>query len=230
MKAQSGVTGIILGGGHSRRIGTPKPLIQLGGKLVIARIADALRPVCDELIMVARRNQADYTPDTAIALRMHVVTDTEPYEGPLAALHAGLAATVTPLAFVTGADQPFLSRQLIRAMIGASRTSGSELESVVPRAGGTLHPLHSLLVVSDWLEIVEEALKHGDTSPRKLLESAVVAGDPNVIVMTEDEIEAFDPRLLSLLDIDTPDQLGIARKIIDQRRGRVRPDVRRGGV
>lgn len=227
---RNGVTGIVLAGGRNRRIGTPKPLIQLGGKLVLARIADVLRPLTDELILVARREQGDYTPDTAIALRMHVVTDTEPYEGPLAAMHAGLKAAVTPLAFITGADQPFLSRQLIEAMIGAAISSGSEPESVIPRAAGRLHPLHSLLVVSYWLPVIEKALSDGETSPRRVFEHAVETGEPNVVIMTEDEMEAFDSRLLSLFDIDTPEQLGIARRILDPRRGPVRPDIRRGGV
>jgi molybdopterin-guanine dinucleotide biosynthesis protein A len=227
---RNGVTGIVLGGGRSLRIGTPKPMIQLGGKLVIARIADTLRPLCEELIFVARPGQDDYTPDTAIALRMHVVTDTEPYEGPLAALHAGLRAAVTPLAFITGADHPFLSRSLISAMIGASLAIGPSPESVVPRAEGMLHPLHSLLVVSDWVPVVEKALAEGETSPRKVMEDALESGRPNIMVMTEDEMEAYDPRLLSLLDIDTPEQLGTARKLVDPRHGAVRPDLRRGGV
>ena len=225
----SGVTGIVLGGGHSRRIGSPKPLLQLGGKLVLARIVDVLRPLCDELILVARPGQDDYTPDTAIALRMHVVTDTEPYEGPLAAIHAGLSAAVTPLAFITAADQPFLSRQLIAAMINAATSAGSA-ESVVPRAAGRLHPLHSVLVVKDWLSIVEQALNDGETSPRRMMEKAVETGEPSMSIMTEDEMETYDPRLLSILDIDTPEQLGTARRVMDPRRARVRQDLRPGGV
>ena len=223
------MTGIVLGGGRSRRIGHPKPLIQLGGKLIVARIVDVLRPLCEELILVARPGQDDYTPDTAIALRMHVVTDTEPYEGPLAALHAGLSAAVTPLVFVTAGDQPFLSRRLVAAMIASSSASGS-LESVIPRAGGRLHPLHSLLVAKDWMPIIESALKHGESSPRRVMERAVESGDIDISIMTEDEMEPFDPRLLSLMDIDTPEQLGTARRVMDPRRARVRQDLRPGGV
>jgi hypothetical protein len=49
-------------------------------------------------------------------------------------------------------------------------------------------------------------------------------------VMTEDEVEQLDPRMLSLLDIDTPASLGLARQIVSGRRTVTRPDIRRGGL
>jgi molybdopterin-guanine dinucleotide biosynthesis protein A len=205
-------------------------MLQLGGKLMLARVADTLRPLCDELVLVVRPGQGDDTPDTGIALRMHVVTDTEPFTGPLAALHAGLKAAVTPLAFVTGADHPFLSRPLIRAMLSAAMSSGGSPESVSPRSDGKLHPLHTVYVVKDWLPVVAQALEAGERAPLRLLERALETGEPPLNVMTEDEVEALDPRRLSLLDIDTPAQLAFAREVIDPRRVLVRPDIRKGGV
>jgi molybdopterin-guanine dinucleotide biosynthesis protein A len=208
-------------------------MIHLGGKLVLARVADTLHQVCDELVFVAREGQDDYSPDTAIALRMHVVTDTEPFTGPLAGIHAGLKAAVTPLAFVIGADYPFLSRTLIQAMIAASMSLGetaSNLESVVARIAGHLHPLHSVLVVDEWIGVVEKALEGGESSLARLIDSAAAADRPRISVMTEDELEVFDQRLLSFFDIDTPEQLSIARRLLDPRRLTPRPELRRGGI
>lgn len=237
LRQRTGVTGIVIGGGHSTRLGTPKPMIQLGGKLVLARVADTLRHLCDELVFVARAGQTDYSPDTAIALRMHVVTDTAPYSGPLAAIHAGLKAAVTPLAFVIGADYPFLSRPLIQAMIAAATTNGETgdnpspvLESVVARISGRLHPLHSVLVVADWVEVTERALAAGESSPSRLIGDAAARDNPRISVITEDEVESFDPRLLSFFDIDTPEQLNVARRLLDPRRVTPRPDIRPGGL
>lgn len=205
-------------------------MIQLGGKLVLARVTDTLRVLCDELVFVARDSQSDDSPDTAIALRMHVVTDTEPYEGPLAAIHAGLKAAVTPLAFITGADYPFLSRRLIEAMIAASYSTGPKPESVFARVSGRLHPLHAVLVVDDWIRAIEEALEGGERSPSRLIESSLTNDIPAVSVLTEDEVQLYDPRLLSFFDIDTPEQLSMARRLLDPRRVSLRPDIRRGGL
>ena len=226
---RTGVTGIVIGGGRSTRLGTPKPMIQLGGKLVLARVADTLRELCDELVFVARAGQGDHAPDTAIALRMHIVTDTEPYEGPLAAIHAGLKAAVTPVAFVTGADYPFLSRRLIEGMLAAAFRTGERPESVLARVGGRLEPLHAVLVVEDWLGPIEDALANGETSPVRLFESLAVDGPP-ISIMTEEEAEQHDPRLLSFFDVDTPEQLHVARRLLDPRRVNVRTDIRRGGL
>lgn len=227
---RTGVTGIVIGGGRSTRLGTPKPMIHLGGKLVLARVADTLRYLCDELVFVARAEQADDSPDTAIALRMHVVTDTAPYEGPLAAIHAGLKAAVTPLAFVTGADYPFLSRRLIEAMIATAYSSGVKPESVLARVGGRLHPLHAVFVVDEWTGVFEKALERGERSPSRVIESTVASDGPAVSVMTEDEVERHDPRMLSFFDIDTPEQLRTARRLLDPRRVNLRGDIRKGGV
>ena len=228
--ARTGLTGIVIGGGHGSRMRTSKPMIHLGGKLIIARIADVLRPLCDELIFVARDEQDDYAPDTAIALRMHVVTDTAPYEGPLAAIHAGVSATVTPLAFVTGADYPFLSRDLIQGMVTAAWGSGGRPESVTARVEGRIDPLHSVLVPSDWTQVVAEALTNGERSPSRVMNAVIAGGSPPLNIMTEDELQEFDPRLLSFFDIDTPEQLSLARRIADPRRITIRPELRKNGL
>ena len=107
------LTGIVLAGGRSQRLGMalPKPLIALGGKLLLARVSDTLKSLCKEAIVVVRPGQDDDVPDLGIALGMHVVTDVVDADGPLSAISAGLTAATTPLAFVVGADYPFLSRR-----------------------------------------------------------------------------------------------------------------------
>ena len=89
----------------------PKPLIALGGKLMLARVSDTLKSLCKEAIVVVRPGQDDDVPDLGIALGMHVVTDVADADGPLSAISAGLSAATTTLAFVVGADYPFLSRR-----------------------------------------------------------------------------------------------------------------------
>ena len=145
--APLGITGIVLGGGHSRRMGgsQSKLLIHIGGKLVLSRIADTLKMVCSELVLVVRPGQDDDVPDLGIALNMHVVTDTNPYEGPLAAIHAGLAASTTPLSFIVAGDHPFVSRNLVAAMAATASADGTDnLSAVVPLTDGILHPLHAV--------------------------------------------------------------------------------------
>ena len=219
--ATLGITGIVLGGGHSRRMGgsQSKLLIHIGGKLVLSRIADTLKMVCSELVLVVRPGQDDDVPDLGIALNMHVVTDTNPYKGPMAAIHAGLAASTTPLSFIVAGDHPFVSRDLVTAMAATASADGPEkLSAVVPRTDGILHPLHAVYPTKQWVPYFGHAMSEGESSPRRAIAKAAVVDYPRVTVFTDEDLERTDPRRISLHDIDTPENLNAARKISEARK------------
>lgn len=219
--ARDNITGVVLGGGLSTRFGTgqSKLLIHLGGKLVLARVADTLKLVCSELVLVVRPDQEDDVPDLGIALNMHVVTDTAPYRGPLAGIHAGLAASTTPLSFVVAGDHPFISRNLVTAMAAAAVTDGLDKPTaVIPRTDGVLHPLHAIYPREQWVPYLAHAMSEGETSPRRAIEKATVSDYPPVTIYTDEDLEKTDPRRISLVDIDTPESLNTARKIAEARK------------
>lgn len=231
------VTGIIMAGGKSTRLETaqPKALISLGGKMLLARVADVLKPLCKEVLVVVRPGQEDDVPDLAIALGMHVVEDTPVSNGPIAALHAGLSACTTPIAFVTGADHPFLSTALILEMLRNSHTASSTgyapFAAVAIRYRGQLNPLHAVYPTREWLEVTEESVERGNSSLVATFDIALENDSGiEVRIMTEDDVNSSDPQHMSLFDIDTLEDLGIARRIVDRRSIKVRPDLRRGGI
>ncbi|NQW19111.1 MAG: molybdenum cofactor guanylyltransferase [Chloroflexi bacterium] len=215
------LTGIVLGGGRSRRLAVTqsKLLIHIGGKLVLARVADTLKMICSELVLVVRPDQEDDVPDLGIALNMHVISDTNPYEGPLAGMHAGLTASTTPLSFVVAGDHPFVSRNLVTAMAAVATTDGIDSPSaVIPRTDGTLQPLHAIYPREHWVPYFAHAMAEGETSPRRVIEKAIASDYPPVTIFTEEDIERSDPRRISLHDIDTQEQLTAARKIAESRK------------
>ena len=219
--ARDQITGIVLGGGLSTRLGITqsKLLIHIGGKLVLARVADTLKMICSELVLVVRPEQEDDVPDLGIALNMHVISDTEPYKGPLAGIHAGLAASTTPLNFVVAGDHPFISRNLVNAMAAAAVVDGPGSPSaVIPRSEGVLNPLHAIYPREHWAPYFAHAMSDGETSPSRTIEKAISADYPPVTIFTDEDLERADPRKISLMDIDTPENLNAARKIIEARR------------
>ena len=209
---------------------TPKALISLGGKMLLARVADVLKPICKETILVVRKNQDDDIPDLGIALGMHVVEDRPAPQGPLAALSAGLAACTTPLSFVVGADHPFLSTALILEMLRHSHVSPQSFAAVAIRYRGRLNPLHAVYPVRAWSRVVDATIESGGSSLVAAFETAESCHDLQVLTMTEDDVNVSDPQHLSLFDVDTLEDLGIARRIVDRRSLRVRPDLRKGGI
>ena len=216
------LTGIVLAGGKSKRLGKgrSKPLIQVGGKLLLARVVDTLKPICDELILVVKPNQEGDIPDLGIALGTHVVTDTNPFSGPLAGLHAGLSTSVTPLSFVVGADHPFLSRKLIETMINMSISTGTKqtATSIVPRHGGYLYPLHSIYTKIGWSDFIIENLSQGISSISQVIKNAINSEYPPVQLITDEEMELIDPMFMSLMDINNQESLMKCRKIADHKK------------
>ena len=221
------LTGIVLAGGSSSRLGRSKPLVVLGGQLVLARVKAVLDRVCDEIVLVVAQDQDDATPDTGLALGMHVVADRLPSAGPLAGIEAGLKATGTPLAFIVAADHPFLSSGLITGM--AELADSGPFDTVVPSINGRLNPLHAVYAPTAWLPLVSSELDAGRRSIYDLVNRAVESGRPRVKIMEKDELASYDPDGRSLFDIDTPDSLVEARRMLGHA-GVVRPDIRRGGL
>ena len=226
-RPDTGVTGVVLAGGSSSRMGRPKPLVVLGGKLVLARIKEALDRVCNEIVLVVAADQDDATPDTGLALGMHVVADRLLDAGPLAGIEVGLKATGTPQAFLVAADHPFLSADLIMGMAGVAIRG--PFDTVVPSKAGRLEPLHAVYSPEAWLPTISSALDAGRRSIYDLVNSAIATGGPGVHVMEDAELASFDPDGRSLFDIDTPDSLAQARRMMGST-GIVRPDIRPGGL
>jgi molybdopterin-guanine dinucleotide biosynthesis protein A len=105
-----GITGIILAGGESRRMGTFKPMVQYRGKPLINWVFDALQPLCSEMIIVA--NSGDFT-----GLPARLYPDNFPGQGPAAGIESGLSHCRTPLALISSCDTPNLPAGLFSFLL-----------------------------------------------------------------------------------------------------------------
>lgn len=217
MKYKNILTGIILAGGQSKRLGLskPKPLIKVGNKLLLSRVADAIKPLCSEIILVVRPNQGKDITDLGIALGMNIITDTKRFSGPLAGIHAGISSSMTPLSFIVGADYPFISTKLIKKMLEKSVPGFSEkkFNAVVPKYEGILNPLQAIFPKTDWENYILDELSKGSDSITKLIIKAIKNNTPKVVVMNEDEIKLVDPKFISMIDIDDKESLNFSRRI-----------------
>ncbi|OMF92367.1 molybdenum cofactor guanylyltransferase [Paenibacillus sp. FSL R7-0273] len=108
-------SGIILTGGASRRMGTDKALLELGGRPVIARLAGELSQLAEcTVIASGPRQRREYS-----SLGLLQVTDVYPGCGPLAGLHAALSHTQHDWNLVAACDLPFASAEFLRYMLTA---------------------------------------------------------------------------------------------------------------
>jgi molybdopterin-guanine dinucleotide biosynthesis protein A len=107
MTADASIAGLILAGGSSTRMGGgDKPLLQVGGASMLARLIAALRPEIAALAISANGDPARFA-----AFHLPILPDTFVGEGPLAGVLAGLdwAAGIGATALLTvPGDTPFV--------------------------------------------------------------------------------------------------------------------------
>jgi len=101
------ITGIILSGGKSSRLGEEKGLAEFNGKLLIQHAIDILKPVCDTIIVSANKQLDGYA-----AFGYEVVEDQIKDIGPMGGLMACLEQSDTRYNFVISCDTPFIPSDL----------------------------------------------------------------------------------------------------------------------
>ncbi len=133
------ITGVILAGGLGRRMGSvDKGLQLLNGRPLVAHVAERLAPQVDELLINANQNEARYA-----AFGHPVIADRIPdFAGPLAGLHAALAAATHPLVATAPCDSPFLPTDLISRLFSALTATGADI--AVARTFDQPHPVFCL--------------------------------------------------------------------------------------
>ena len=130
----SGITGLILAGGRSRRMGRDKAWLPWGPTTLIERTLEVLRPIMDEVIVVV----SEAGPFRRLPVR--VVEDEVPGAHALGGLYTGLRSATTNLCFACGCDAPFLQPAVIHAL----RDLADGYDGVIPCDAGRLHPLHAI--------------------------------------------------------------------------------------
>jgi len=194
------VTGVLLAGGQSTRMGRDKRFLPLGGRTLLARALSVLESLFAEVLL----SVAKPLPELA-GLRHRVVTDVLPECATLGGLYSALLAAGTSRIFAAACDMPFLNQQVIRHMVNRD----PQADLVIARLANGLHPMHAVYSKACAPHLAEMA-KQGNFKVQDL------AGRPGlaVTVIPEDELSPIDARLLSFMNINTPADLELARKLL----------------
>ena len=182
-------------------MGRDKLPLGMGDAPLIGRVYRALHPVCEELLVAG----GDEPPLPPHARR---VPDLRPGSlGPLAGIEAGLRAARHPHVFVAAGDMPFLSEALVRFLL--DQLARSRVPAVVPRRGGTLHPLCAAYDRDAVLPAVGAALDRGVRAVRE-----VVGGLPGALYVDEGQLRAFGSPERLLTNVNSPEDLARARAML----------------
>lgn len=186
------ITGLILAGGASRRMGTDKAFLVIDGVPLIERVHRVLAPLFAEVLIAAGSRTPERGPFPARALY-----DETPGQGPLGGLVAGLKAAHTPWLFMVACDMPSLDPRVIARIVEA-RAEG--LLAVVPESPGGPESCHALYARAA-LPVIEAAMAAGERAPHRLF------GRLHARLIPKAEIGAIDPTFRSLANLNTRDDL-----------------------
>jgi molybdopterin-guanine dinucleotide biosynthesis protein A len=129
------VSGWILAGGASSRMGRDKALIDIGGRPLIFRVAEALSTVCETVSIAG-------DPDRYSTLGIPIISDRMRGSGPLSGIEAALGATGSDWNLIAACDMPSLDTGLLCNLLDAANGNGATTDAAIPQyPDGSLEPL-----------------------------------------------------------------------------------------
>jgi len=195
------VTGILLAGGKSRRMGEDKRYLVVGEQTLLERGLAVLRSIFQEVLVVIAQD----SPPLDVGAR--VVRDLVPECGSLGGLYTGLVQATTPFIFVVACDMPFLDPAVITQF--TSRRAAADI--VMAKLAARLHPMHALYG-KRCLPVVEEMIRTRQLKTQEIvLQSSLL-----VRYVTEADLVAIDPTGRSFQNVNTPADLEVARSLLAQ--------------
>ncbi len=192
-------------------MGRDKCALEVGDRMLIQHVADALGEVCGEIIVV----HAPGRPPPNVHIRTPLRHAADPFEdaGPLIAIVEGLEAASSPVAIAVGCDAPLLQPPLLR-LLAEWAQAGRSL--VAPLHGGVPQWLCSAWR-RDALPVLRDRIAAGDRAVRDAAEALEAA------LLPPEAYAHLDPVGHSFLNVNTPEQLAEARKAVGQSTSRSAP-------
>ena len=128
------MSGLVLAGGASRRMGRDKAQIVLDGEPLVMRAVRTLGQVCTDVVVASGDgHRLDH-------LGLPQVADVIPDAGPLGGIAAGLEAARQDLVAVVAVDMPAASPAVLAFLAGLWQGEAA----VVPVVQGRWEPLHAV--------------------------------------------------------------------------------------
>ncbi|MGC8864482.1 MAG: molybdenum cofactor guanylyltransferase [Bacteroidales bacterium] len=126
------VTGVLLAGGQSRRMGFPKGKLVFRDRTLAERALHILESTCAEVwVSSSHSDYNDLTP--------YILTDAFNNAGPLGGIYSSLKVASYPQVFFIPLDLPFISDSHVRYIIKAAE--GVKIPVIPVHADGKLEPL-----------------------------------------------------------------------------------------
>jgi molybdenum cofactor guanylyltransferase len=205
--------GIVLAGGRSSRMGSPKAALEWHGSTLLRRIIGLVGRGVDGPVVVVRAPGQELP---ALPEGVELVEDAREGRGPLQGLAAGLAAVRdrAPAAYASSTDVPLLHPRFVRRVVDAL---GDDVDVVLPYVGGFRHPL-AATYRTELADAIERLIAEDRMRPAFLFEASRVRVLEAEELLADPALAALDPALDSVLNLNE-------RADYDAARARPAPEI-----
>lgn len=182
------ITGFVIAGGKSSRMGTEKALLTVAGKTLIDHAIAQARTISEDILIAG--------PKEIFSAYGRLVADVYKDCGPLGGIHGALTRTQTDLNLMLAVDTPFITRDFLVYLADAARNDPQAMVTV-PRTKDGLQPLCAIYRKS-FLPPAEQALKEG----RLKLDALFHPAATHVIDLTAEALKqrGFSPAMFDNLN------------------------------
>ena len=191
---------IILAGGKSLRLGHDKLTEKVGNTTLLEKVISRIDSLSKDIVIVTAEER-DFT-EFADNPKVKTVSDIFPGRGSLGGIYTGLVKSESFYSLVIAADMPFLNGGLLAYMTEVA----DGFDFVIPRIGTFFEPLHSIYS-KKCISPIETMIKKNRRVIIELFDLVKVR------YVEAEEIDRFDPEHLSFFNINTIEDLELARKI-----------------
>lgn len=190
------VTGVILAGGKSRRMGNNKAFLKVGGIPLIERVSFVLSQIFEDVILITN------DPTTYANLGFPVYTDIYPDRASLVGIYTALLKAKTPHIFCASCDMPFLNQSLIRLLV--EKRENTDL--VLPFSDNGREPLHAVYG-ENCLSVMGQMILENRMAIKEIFNQV------RTKKVKSEEVATLDPKFLSFLNCNTPEDYKMASEI-----------------
>jgi molybdopterin-guanine dinucleotide biosynthesis protein A len=203
----SATAAVVLAGGRSSRMGTPKAALDWHGSTLVRRAAAVVARAVDGPVVVVRAPGQELP---ALPASVEIAVDAREARGPLEGLAAGLATIGdrAQVVYVSGVDAPLLHPAFVRRVLALL---GPDADVALPRAHGFAQPLaaaYRTTVAAPLRTLLREGEQLGSGA---LLRRCRVAELDEAMLLADPDVAALDPALDSLLNLNDPRDYEAAR-------------------
>jgi molybdenum cofactor guanylyltransferase len=193
------VTGIILAGGQSRRMGRDKAFLPFGRGVLIERVIEVIQQVTPNVILITN------SPDQYQRFGLPMFADVIPDAGSLGGIYTGLISTKMPYGLCLACDMPFVTPDFLHLLCDTA----AQADVVIPRNAEDFQPLCAVYAQA-CLEPIRQKIAAGRLKITGFFDQV------RVRVIDGELLAHYDPHDVMFFNANTPEEYVEAQHLLDQ--------------